>query len=378
MRCVESACPTPMPRSAPPRASRRQDRADAVIAYLQVLGTALKGVTAVEMAIDDLRVIVMVLAFVAFVGIVFWAYSRKRKRDFDEAARLPFTGKDFGDDGKPESGKRRETMSDFTGRFWSWYIAVLDRARHRGLRGTAESDEHQTQGAGAQKPELHGHVWDEDLAEYNNPLPRWWMWLFYLTIVFALVYLVLYPGLGSFAGIQGWTSRGQHEAEVAAADSKLRPDFQQISATRFGSGSRRSGSARDRATAVPDLLRTVPRLGCRRRPRISQLARQGLAVRRRSGNDQGQHHGGSERCDAADERRGWRERGREERHELCVQPGRARARFDQGRVREGTVRRMRGVPRRRWKGQSSPGRAQPDRQDLALWRHRRTRSSKPS
>ena len=53
------------------------------------------------MDINDLRVIVTVLVLVAFLGIVFWAYSRKRKRDFDEAARLPFSGKDFGTDEKP-------------------------------------------------------------------------------------------------------------------------------------------------------------------------------------------------------------------------------------------------------------------------------------
>lgn len=53
------------------------------------------------MDINDLRVIVLVLVLVAFLGIVFWAYSRKRKRDFDEAARLPFSGKDFGEDEKP-------------------------------------------------------------------------------------------------------------------------------------------------------------------------------------------------------------------------------------------------------------------------------------
>jgi len=51
--------------------------------------------------INDLRVIVTVLALVAFLGIVFWAYSRKRKPDFDEAAQLPFSGKDFGEDEKP-------------------------------------------------------------------------------------------------------------------------------------------------------------------------------------------------------------------------------------------------------------------------------------
>jgi cytochrome c oxidase cbb3-type subunit IV len=61
------------------------------------------------MAIDDLRVIIMVLALIAFVGIVFWAYSRKRKRDFEEAAKLPFTGKDFGEksDSSEENGARR-------------------------------------------------------------------------------------------------------------------------------------------------------------------------------------------------------------------------------------------------------------------------------
>jgi cytochrome c oxidase cbb3-type subunit 4 len=60
------------------------------------------------MDIDDLRVVMTVLSFVVFLGIVAWAYSRKRKRDFDEAARLPFSGKDFGED-TPDTttGKKR-------------------------------------------------------------------------------------------------------------------------------------------------------------------------------------------------------------------------------------------------------------------------------
>ena len=65
-----------------------------------------------------------------------------------------------------------------------------------------------------------GHVWDKDLREYNNPLPRWWLWLFYITVVFAIGYLVLYPGLGSFPGIKGWTSSGQYQTERAAAEAK--------------------------------------------------------------------------------------------------------------------------------------------------------------
>jgi len=65
-----------------------------------------------------------------------------------------------------------------------------------------------------------GHVWDKDLREYNNPLPRWWLWLFYLTVAFGLVYLVLYPGLGTFKGIKGWTQDGQYEQEKATAEAK--------------------------------------------------------------------------------------------------------------------------------------------------------------
>ena len=56
------------------------------------------------MGIDDWRTLVTVVAFICFVGIVLWAYSRRRKRDFDEAARLPFTGKDIGDDVDPAGG----------------------------------------------------------------------------------------------------------------------------------------------------------------------------------------------------------------------------------------------------------------------------------
>jgi cytochrome c oxidase cbb3-type subunit 3 len=65
-----------------------------------------------------------------------------------------------------------------------------------------------------------GHVWDEDLREYNNPLPRWWLWVFYITVAFGLLYLVLYPGLGNFAGVKGWTQSGQYERERAAVEAR--------------------------------------------------------------------------------------------------------------------------------------------------------------
>ena len=83
-------------------------------------------------------------------------------------------------------------MSDFVNNFWSLYIAVLTAVSLVACVAllVAMRSKRKTPGA---KPELHGHVWDEDLAEFNNPLPRWWTGLFYVTIVFGVVYLVLYP-----------------------------------------------------------------------------------------------------------------------------------------------------------------------------------------
>lgn len=60
-----------------------------------------------------------------------------------------------------------------------------------------------------------GHVWDGDLTELNNPLPRWWLWLFILTVMFGGVYLLMYPGLGSYQGTLGWSARAEHAAQSA-------------------------------------------------------------------------------------------------------------------------------------------------------------------
>jgi cytochrome c oxidase cbb3-type subunit 3 len=67
-----------------------------------------------------------------------------------------------------------------------------------------------------------GHVWDKDLREYNNPLPRWWLWVFYITVVFGLLYLALYPGLGTFKGVKGWTQANQYQQEKDAVEAKAR------------------------------------------------------------------------------------------------------------------------------------------------------------
>jgi cytochrome c oxidase cbb3-type subunit 3 len=70
-----------------------------------------------------------------------------------------------------------------------------------------------------------GHVWDEDLKELNNPLPRWWMWLFVITVVFAVVYLAFYPGLTVTEGSLKWTSVGQFEGEQAKARAAMEPVY---------------------------------------------------------------------------------------------------------------------------------------------------------
>jgi len=75
-----------------------------------------------------------------------------------------------------------------------------------------------------------GHVWDEDLREMNNPLPRWWMWLFVITVVFAAVYLAFYPGLGSAPGTLKWTSFGQYEAEQEKARLAMQPVYAKYTA----------------------------------------------------------------------------------------------------------------------------------------------------
>jgi len=65
-----------------------------------------------------------------------------------------------------------------------------------------------------------GHTWDGDLREYNNPLPKWWLWLFYITVVFGLIYLAMFPGLGNFGGLKGWSQAQQYEQERAAVEAR--------------------------------------------------------------------------------------------------------------------------------------------------------------
>lgn len=105
---------------------------------------------------------------------------------------------------------------------WSWFVIVqivlviggsallLWRTSRRRPADTAQET---------------GHVWDGDLREYDKPLPRWWINLFYLTIVFLVGYLVVFPGFGNFPGTQQWSSVGKHAADQAATEARLAATF---------------------------------------------------------------------------------------------------------------------------------------------------------
>lgn len=101
--------------------------------------------------------------------------------------------------------------------FWSWYVIIITIGTIlaclwllQWTKGISNRDKDGGTGT-------TGHVWDEDLVELNNPLPRWWLQLFYITIVFAFIYLALYGGLGNIGGVLGWTQEGQYDAEMEAA-----------------------------------------------------------------------------------------------------------------------------------------------------------------
>lgn len=113
-------------------------------------------------------------------------------------------------------------MSDFTHDAWSVYIAVITVISIAACLILLFSLSSRRVAPG-ESADTTGHVWDEDLAERNNPLPRWWMWLFVITVIFSIGYLVVYPGLGSYAGTFGWSSTGQYKDEQAQATALYGP-----------------------------------------------------------------------------------------------------------------------------------------------------------
>lgn len=114
-------------------------------------------------------------------------------------------------------------MNQFTSSFWSWFIAITTILSFVAVLWLIRWMSRGKPPAPGEKPETMGHVWDEDLAELNNPLPRWWLYMFYITIVFGAGYLALYPGLGSYKGLLGWTEINQYQQEVDAAQRRYGP-----------------------------------------------------------------------------------------------------------------------------------------------------------
>ncbi|WP_374258568.1 cytochrome-c oxidase, cbb3-type subunit III [Aquabacterium sp.] len=113
-------------------------------------------------------------------------------------------------------------MSDFISSGWSWYViaivvfglvycafVLIGAAKHKVIYDADGNVDKTT-----------GHVWDGDLRELNNPLPRWWLMLFIITLVFGVAYFALYPGLGDAAGKLNWSSKGQLDAEIAKAQAE--------------------------------------------------------------------------------------------------------------------------------------------------------------
>jgi cytochrome c oxidase cbb3-type subunit 3 len=114
-------------------------------------------------------------------------------------------------------------MSDFNSNFWSIFVAAATIIGMVAclvllwISGKAK--------AMTANDNTTGHVWDGDLREMNNPLPRWWVWLFIITVLFSAAYLFLYPGLGSHPGKLGWSQKGQYEAEMAKGQQEIAPIY---------------------------------------------------------------------------------------------------------------------------------------------------------
>ncbi len=125
---------------------------------------------------------------------------------------------------------------------WSWYIIALAALNLLGvawlLWWTAKRR------PGDPGPEETSHYWDEDITEYNKPMPRWWIQGFYIAIAFSIVYLAWYGGLGKYAGISGWSSQQEHARDKAASDANLAETFRPY-----------DGQPIDRLAANPEALK---------------------------------------------------------------------------------------------------------------------------
>lgn len=120
-------------------------------------------------------------------------------------------------------------MADFFSEFWTVFITVMTLGGTFWMIYLLIINSKQKLASG-EKAQSTGHEWD-GIEELNTPLPSWWLWMFYITIVFSFVYYFLYPGLGSYKGYLNWSSTGVHAAEVAEAKAKYDPIYDEYAKT---------------------------------------------------------------------------------------------------------------------------------------------------
>ena len=114
-------------------------------------------------------------------------------------------------------------MSDF----WSWYVIIIVVLNIVGCGWLLWSNRKMTASEAAK--ETTGHSFD-GIEERNTPLPRWWLICFWATLVFAVIYLALYPGMGNYQGLLGWSSHKQWQEQVEFVEKQTAPLFEQYAA----------------------------------------------------------------------------------------------------------------------------------------------------
>ncbi|OZI18853.1 cytochrome-c oxidase, cbb3-type subunit III [Bordetella genomosp. 9] len=140
-------------------------------------------------------------------------------------------------------------MSDFTTPFWGYFVGIIAMVgivwclwllyTQRRWLGRSNAPPRRASGLlppegallprggpaakDAYQPADTGHVWDGDLTELNNPVPRWWTVMYLLMCLFAVGYLLLFPGLGHYAGTLGYTSADDVRRQQEAQDTATRP-----------------------------------------------------------------------------------------------------------------------------------------------------------
>ncbi len=116
--------------------------------------------------------------------------------------------------------------------FWHWFVAagtivfiiwcvwLVSWSSKQGPQNVADDD-------------VVGHKWDGDLEEWNNPAPKWWLYLYFITIAWGIGYMIAYPGFGNYEGMLGWSQTGQYEAEMQAAADTYEPIYEEFAAMDF-------------------------------------------------------------------------------------------------------------------------------------------------